>query len=179
MPRAKANTKKQKPLAEVSSPLRARAYRAKFRPFESTKYLDVAALKAAKKVTIECGTLEVAGISFQVAAEIQRGMIVALKPLGCEGCTPKGSKKASSAALKKTTAALARKLKQGDISQPALPMPLQISAQRGFDIPIGPIVIVIGGDIWIDVCIQIWIGNKLCWWCLFGPNGCIGFGPPD
>lgn len=173
---AKRTTRKQKPLAEVRSPVRVRAYRAKFRPFEATRYLDVRALRRARKATIECGTLEVAGTSLTLEAEIRHGQIVALKPIGCEGCTPGKTRKVGSAALKEIMRAVARRLGEREPRQPALPMPLRISARLGLEIPIGPIIIIIGGDFGLDVCIQVWEGNKLCWWCLFGPSGCIGFG---
>lgn len=172
---SRSNTGKQKPLVEIRSPLRARAYRAKFRPFEATKYLDARALRSARKATIECGTLEFAGTRLTLEAEIERGMVVALRPIGCEGCAPRKARKVGSAALKKTMRTLARQLEGGGIRQPALPIPLRISSRRGFQIPFGPIIIVIGD--W-DFCVEVWIGDRFCWWCLFGPSGCIDFGPP-
>jgi len=165
---------KHKPILVVHQPLSAKVYKAVFKPFESTKYLDVHALKAANKATIECGTVEAPGVSQTVAAEIQNGMIVALKPVACKGCQPKPGKKRSESALRKTNEKIAEGLKQKGIFPTRLPIPVKISPLLGIEIPIGPIIIVIGDDF----CIEIWNGNRLCWWCLFSPNGCIDFGPP-
>lgn len=175
-----SRTKKQKPLVEIKTPLRAKVYRGKFRPFESTKFLDSKALRAVKQVTIEVGTIEFAGTSHTISAEIRKGMVVALKPVACNGCDPKKSRRVGNAALKKTIQLVGQKLRDGGISPPAMPIPLKVSARLGFEIPFGPIIIIIGdpGDGGFDLCFQIWIGNKLCWWCLLSPNGCIEFGPP-
>ncbi len=171
---------KQKPLFEIRSPLRARVYRAKFRAFEATKFLDAKALKRAKRVTIEVGNLEVAGMTQAISAEIRSGMVVALKPVECAGCGPQNAKKAGSASFKKMIQLVSTALKDRGISPTPLPMPIKISSRQGFQIPIGPIIIVIGdpGDGGFDFCIQVWIGNRFCWWCLFSPTGCIDFGPP-
>src|SRR6185503_17324054 len=50
---------KRRLLATIDGPPRTRVYRAAFRPFESTKYLDTRALAKVRKATIEIGTLEV------------------------------------------------------------------------------------------------------------------------
>lgn len=173
--------KTSKPLLELQAPLKVKVYRAAFRAFEATRYLDASALKAAKKVTIECGTLEFAGFSQVVSAEIRRGQVVALLPVGCKGCEPRKGKKAGAAALKKSVRLVGQKLRDAGILSPTLPTPVVISRRLGFEIPFGPIIIVIGdpGDGGFDFCVQIWIGNKLCWWCLLSPSGCIGFGPPE
>jgi hypothetical protein len=170
----------QKPLFEIKGPPRARIYRAKFRPLEATKFLDVQALRRTKKTTIEVGHLDVAGMAPAVSAEIRNGKVVALKPVGCPGCGSTRSSKINDAAFKKTIRLVNSALKDRGISTPPLPVPVKISARLGFEIPFGPIIIVIGdpGN-GFDLCIEIWIGNKLCWWCVFGPNGCIDFGPPS
>jgi len=178
-----SKVKTTRPLLEIKKPLRARVYRAKFRALETTKFLDAKALKAAKKVTIEVGTLEIAGMTQAIAADIRNGMVVALKPVACQGCDGKGAtqkrKQIGKAAFKKTIQLVAAALKDGGISTVPMPMPLKLSRRFGFRIPIGPIIIVIGDpDGGFDFCIEIWIGNELCWWCLFGANGCIDFGPP-
>lgn len=171
----KRTSRKPKPLAEVRSPVRIRAYRAKFRPFEATRYLDVRALKRAKKARIECGTVDVAGKTITLEAEVRSGRVVALRPIGCDACAPGKAQKLGSPALKTAMRAMVRQLEQRGVRPQGKPMPLRISARRGFQFPIGPIIIVIGD--W-DFCVEIWIGNELCWWCLFGPSGCIEFGPP-
>ena len=163
-------------LFTLKAPLEATAYRGKIRPFEATRYLNVRALKAARrKVTIEIGTIEAGGKSFPVAAEIRRGQIVALRPLACVGChdgKPK-SHRLNAAALKQTMLAVEKELERRNIAGPRLPAPLRISAERAFSIPLGPIVITIGdlgSDGW-DACITIYIpGFNICWCCIF--NGC-------
>ncbi|MDO8943558.1 MAG: hypothetical protein Q7U75_10265 [Desulfobacterales bacterium] len=173
--------KSQKPILELQSPLKVKVYRATFRAFESTRFLDAAALKATTKATIECGTLEAGGLSQIIAAEIRRGKIVALLPVGCKGCAPRKGGKVGSAVLKKTVRLVAQKLRDAGIETPSMPIPVVISRRLGLQIPFGPIIIVIGdpGDGGFDFCIQIWIGNKFCWWCLLSPSGCIEFGPPE
>jgi len=175
-----SNRLKQKPIFEIKSPLRARVYRAKFRPFEATKFLDAKALRRAKRVTIEVGRLDAAGMTQTICAEVHNGMVVALKPVGCPGCDSSRSSKIGHAAFKKTIRLVSAAIKDRGITTTPTPMPIKISSRLGFEIPIGPIIIVIGdpGD-GFDLCIEIWIGNKLCWWCLFSPNGCIDFGPPS
>jgi hypothetical protein len=48
-----SKSRKPKPLATLSGPFTAKIHRSKFKPFESTKYLDVKALKKAGKVSVE------------------------------------------------------------------------------------------------------------------------------
>lgn len=177
----RSKTKQQRPLVEIKKPLRARVYRAKFRPLETTKFLDVKALRKARKATLEVGTVDVAGTSVAIAADIRNGKIVALKPVTCKGCDAKpsmqGRRKINRAALRKTMQLAGAALKKRGVTPPPMPMPIRVSARLGFEIPLGPIIIIIGPD-GVDICFQIWIGNRLCWWCLFSPNGCIDFGPP-
>src|SRR5262245_20136744 len=81
-------TRSARPLATIDRPIRARVYRARLRPFQSTKYLDAKALRKVRKATIEIGTLEAPGMSCPVAAEIRRGLITSLRPVGCAGSKP-------------------------------------------------------------------------------------------
>ena len=151
-------TQKRRPRVTPRRPTRAKIHRAKFRPFESTKYLDKDALRKVAKTTIEIGTVEAPGVSFTLAAEIRRGMITRLSPVSCGECKPG---RASRAKLKKvlTEARQRREVK----SSPKLPMRLRISRTRG--IVIGQIVIVIDEGI---PCVWIWIGQFLCIICEFG-----------
>ncbi|MCW5573776.1 MAG: hypothetical protein KIT37_12200 [Steroidobacteraceae bacterium] len=173
-------SRKQRPLLEIRKPARVRVYRGKFTPFESTKYLDVKALKRAKKAAIECGTVEAAGLRQTVMAEIVKGRVVALKPVACEGCNPKPrkSKKPGRAELRKLMVQVRKGLADQGINVRPKPVPLRISPRLGFQIPIGPIIIVIGDPSpWgVDICFEWWDGNTLCWWCIFGASGCITFG---
>jgi hypothetical protein len=174
------SSKKQKPLLVLKKSIAAKVYTAKFRPFESTKYLNVKALKGVKKALIEVGTVEGGGKSATVAAEIQYGKVVGLRPLGCKGCDVKAKRPVKQSVLKQVSEQIALAVVKGGVKPPHFPAPVQISSALGFRIPIGPIIIIIlDPDTIFDVCIEIWIGNKLCWWCLFGPNGCIEFGPPE
>jgi hypothetical protein len=91
-------------------------YRAAFRPFESTKYLDTRALARVRKATIEIGTLEVTGLSFTVAAEIRKGMITRVQPVACAGC-PSG--RLSAARMKKILAEVTRRIEAA--REPLLP----------------------------------------------------------
>ena len=79
-------SKKQKPLATVGVRPKAQIYQAKFHPFESMKYLNLAALKRAKLARIEIGRIEGGGIEATLVAEIRKGVITKLKPVGCKGC---------------------------------------------------------------------------------------------
>lgn len=177
----KARSRNQTPLLEVRRPVRIRAYRGTFTPFESTRFLDVKALKRARKATIECGTIEAGGFTQTVSAVIENGRLVALKPIGCDGCGPRARnpKKLPGAELKQAMADVRRQLTERGIDVRPRPATLRISPRLGFQIPIGPIIIIIGdpapGGIF-DVCFEWWDGNRLCWWCLIGASGCITFG---
>lgn len=178
MKKSKVRARKPAPLIEIRKPLRIRVYRGRFRPFESTKYLDVKALKAAKKAVIECGTVEAAGIKQTVSAIVTDGQVVSLRPIACEGCTPtKRRRRATTAELKAAMRQVQARLADLGLDGPRKPIVLKVSRRLGLEIPIGPIIIVIGEPpIGLDFCIAWWDGNKYCWLCLFGPSGCIGFG---
>ena len=182
MASAAARPARHKPLVEIDSPIPAQAYKSKFKPYEATKYLDIERLKAAKKATIECGTLEAAGRSYPVAAEIRNGQVVALKPLGCDNCAPAKTLKVTAATMKKTLAEINAKLAERGVNGGFSPTPVAISPALGFTIPIGPIVIIIGSDptrgIDFDFCIEINSGGESCIYCLFLPSACMSMGPP-
>lgn len=171
--------KTSKPLIEVRKPLRVRVYRGKFKPFASTKYLDAGALRRLRKGRIEVGTVEAAGSRQTVAAEIRNGKVVALKPVACENCTPKRSKKTGRAVLKESLRQVGVELREQGLDRPMRPVAIRISRRFGFEIPIGPIVIIIGdpapGGIF-DVCYTETNGNQYCWWCLLGESGCMTLG---
>jgi hypothetical protein len=174
------SSKKPKPLLVLKKPIAAKVYTAKFRPFESTKYLNVKALKAVKSAKLEVGAIEFAGESRTVAAEIKYGKVVGLQPLDCKACDDKKGKPVKAPAMKKASAQIAAALLKGGVKPPHFPAPVTVSKKLGFQIPIGPIIIVIfDDDIIFDLCIEIWIGNRLCTYCLFQPSTCIDFGPPE
>ena len=176
-----ARKKSSKPLFRIKAPLKATAYRGVFRPFAATQYLNIAAIKAAKrKVAIECGTVEANGISVTLVAEVKKGEIVALRPSACVGCRDfKGkARKASPLALTRTMQEVRRRLDDRGLTAPVLPIPLKVQA-RAINIPLGPIVITIGdlGDDGFDCCITIYIpGFNICWCCVV--NGCHCYAIP-
>jgi hypothetical protein len=180
---AKNTKRKDKPLFRIRGALEVRAYRAKFRAYEATRYLNVGALRAKRKVTIEFGALEVAGKSYPVSVEIRNGSITSLIPSECTGCESKAhgrKKKIGSAALKKIMQAVDSELKERGLSTLRLPVPLKrVVSRRAINIPLGPIVITIGdlGDDGFDCCVTIYIpGFNICWCCVF--NGCHCYAMP-
>lgn len=152
--------KTRRPIATISHPVRAKIYRGRFRPFESTRYLDLQALRKVAKTTIEIGAIEAPGLSATLVAEIKKGMITRLRPMGCVGCKPR---KASKARLKRVLAAVTDRLEPLLDSPPMLPMRLTLNRTDG--IVIGPIVIVVDEGI---PCVWIWIGQLVCIICEFG-----------
>jgi hypothetical protein len=152
--------RRQRPLVTLVRPIKAKIYQAKFRPFESTKYLDEDSLRKVTKATLEIGTVEAPGVSFTLVAEIRKGMITRLAPVSCRECKPRRVGKAK---LKKVLAEATPRMKNYEKRGPRLPMRLSVSRTRG--IVIGPIVIVIDEGI---PCVWIWIGQFLCIICEFG-----------
>lgn len=153
-------TKKTRIRATRARPKKAKSYRAKFRPFTATKYLDEASLRKVTKTTIEIGTVEAPGVSFTLVAEVRKGMITRLAPASCPGCKPG---RVAKGRLKNLLAESKRLMKTLETSTPRLPMRLSVSRIRG--IKIGPIVIVVDEGI---PCVWIWIGQFLCIICEFG-----------
>ena len=149
-------------LTTMAGPRRVRVYRAAFRPFESTKYLNARALKKVRKATIEIGTLEVPRLSIPVAAEVRKGMITRLQPVVCAGCS---TGKLGAGRLKTVLADVTRRIEAAQEPYPKFPMPLAISRRTGASIKIGPIVIIIDEA---APCIWIWVGGRYCLICTFG-----------
>jgi hypothetical protein len=175
-----SSSKKQKPLLVLKKPFRAKVYAAKFRAFESTKYLNVKALKAVKSAKLEVGAIEFGGESRTVAADIKYGKVVGLHPLDCKACDDRKRKPVKTPAMKKAAEQIAAALLKSGVKPPHFPAPVKVSSRLGFQIPLGPIIIIIlDDDVIFDVCIEIWIGDRLCTYCLFQKNTCIDFGPPE
>ncbi len=165
----------EKALFELRTPLRARIYRARFRPFATTRYLDRRALATAKRATIECGTLAVAGRTLTISAEVRAGMIVRLKPSTCEGCGLRPSRSRRMAAQQKEVARLvAEGLASRHVSLPTFPIRLATSgrdrslatSERDRD-PIN--IILFGGAL---VIVIIFCGEEAC-------NACISVAQQD
>ena len=164
---------KGKPLFTLNKPVKAEVYRSKFRAFESTKYLNVAALKKAKRAVIESGSIEAPRMSATVAAEIRRGVITKITPVACRNCgNHKRTGKGSKSTVKRVAAEAVQRVR--GLRLPVFELPKSFSSAREIDIPIGPIVIVIFTDP-IDLCILIdEAGGGWCLWCLFGGSVCGG-----
>src|SRR4030042_3203526 len=129
--------KAQRALATIGGPLKAKLYRGKFRAFESTKYLDVAALKQAKKVPIEIGTIEAPGVKATLVAEVREGMITKIKPLGCPNCMKqKPEPKTGKDAFKKVAREALKRVQT--LGEPVMKLPIPIERDRSIDI--GPVV---------------------------------------
>jgi hypothetical protein len=133
---------------------------------------------------IECGTLEVAGKSVILSADVRNGIIKAIRPRNCEGCSPKkGQKAIEKSTLKALLQTIEIKLTKGKTRQPEWPIGMPASASMLFRIPFGPIVIVIGDDpeheIYNDICIVIPSETGFCAYCLFGGSSCINSGGPE
>src|SRR5690348_13595063 len=78
--------KSQKPLFVISTPVKAKAYRSTFEPFESLKFLDVNKLRTVREQWIELGTVEAIGRSATLVAKFEEGTITGAKLQGCAGC---------------------------------------------------------------------------------------------
>jgi len=158
MPRP-ATRRRDRPLATIREPFRARIYRGKFRPFESTRYLDTAALRRVTRATIEIGTLEAPGVSCTLAAEVRKGMITRLTPLPCAGCT---RRRAGKGKLRRILTEATRRIEA--LGQRQLRLPMRLPASGTWGTTIGPIVIVIDDGI---PCIWVYIGDTVCVFCVF------------
>lgn len=106
-----------------------------------------------ESVAIECGTLEVAGKSVTLTAEIRKGVITAVRPLACAGCSSRKGKRAVARSTMKEL------LKTVDIEL----------AKRKTARPDRPVGVS-------DICIVIDWGDKTCIYCLLAPNACMGGG---
>ena len=166
---------KPKPLAVIRSGRHlAEIHRAKFDPFEATKYLNLSALKKATKARVEIGRVRAAGVEATVVAEIEKGMITKLMPLDCKGCEKAAAKRGSKGVDKKFARETLARMRDLGLSGTPLPAKLPTTSAleigRGF-IEIGPIVIY-----WPpDICISVYYTDGVsCLYCLFGPGICVG-----
>jgi hypothetical protein len=161
---AKARKARKSPLiVRIGGPPKIEIFRAAFRPFATTKYLDTRALAKVGKATIEVGTLEVPGHRVPIAAEVRRGRITALRP--AVGLVCPDRRRASAASLKRTLDAVTREVESRGLPYLRLPMPLAVSRRAG--LTIGPIVIVVVVE--EDApCIWIWVNSRYCLICTFG-----------
>jgi hypothetical protein len=150
-------------IARIGGPPTIEIYRAAFRPFATTRYLDARALAKVRKATIEVGTLEVPGHCVPIAAEVRRGRITALRPVPGLVCPDR--RKASAASLKRMLDTVTREIESRRLPYLRLPVPLAVSRRAG--LTIGPIVIVVVVE--DDApCIWIWVNSRYCLICTFG-----------
>jgi hypothetical protein len=177
-------TKTQKPLATITRPVKAELYRSKFHPFEALKYLDVKALKKAKQARIEIGSIEAAGVTVTVAAEIKDGSIIEIRPVGCVCCEGRKAEKKHSKATVKKVALKALKRSEA-LGEPTMKLPIpveRLGSGEVMDIEIGPIIIILDDD-GFDICILVDMAadttadeanSGWCLFCLFGGSVCGG-----
>jgi hypothetical protein len=176
--RKSSKSKTQKPLATIGSNPTVEIHRAKFHPFESTKYLHAAALKKTAKANIEVGRVEGGGVEVTVVAELRHGAITKIRPLGCKGCTEKSTEarkggQRTKVASKKLLRETLSRIRQLGLPVVKVPVPI---AGADLDIPIGPVIIIIGGPSGIDFCISYTDDDGFyCLACLFSSvTLCVG-----
>jgi len=162
----------QKPLFVIEGPIEVKAYRSNFRPFDTLRFIDRDKLMKASKVLLEVGTLEAAGRSATLVAEIRKGMVTGLSLRGCANCPP--GPKADKAKLKRIFPQVAEKTLQVPGRTVTLPIPIKRTGSL-IRIVIGPIVIVIQTD--PQFCIMVEVGNGFCIVCFFDEFVCDTF--PD
>ena len=169
--------RKQKPLATIRGRVNASIYKAKFQPFESTKYLNVAALKKARKVPIQIGTIEAAGRKVIVEAEVRKGLITKIRPVGCENCGPLKSKGKANGAFKKMARESLKRVR--DLGKPVVKLPIPISHLSRSHIVFGPVV-VDWDNPRLGMCISVdYTDGVSCVWCQNSPfSFCIGPSTP-
>jgi hypothetical protein len=170
--------KRPKPLARFD---KIELHHATFHPFESTKYLNINALKKVPIAKIELGSIEGGGVETTLVATIQDGKITRLAPATCKGCAeksntkPKAKKSEPSAALKKSVRAALTYMKEKGLNPVKLPIP--VTSKALLEIEIGPIIIgPVIIDIWPpDICIVLdEPDGSWCTYCLWGPKLCGG-----
>ena len=153
--------------------IKAKVYKARFRPFQATRYLNIAALKKAKKAVIEIGSIEAAGRSATLAAEIRNGAIVQIRPKPCRNCAKeKAPVKAHRAELKKVSLEALKRVR--DRGLPVVRLPIRITSAQSLDFPDpGPIIILTWNNHG-TICFPIVMPDgSICDFCLNGMTICI------
>ena len=170
--------KKPRPLATFG---KIELHRATFHPFESTKYLNINALKKVALAKIELGSIEGGGVETTLVATIRNGKIIRLAPATCRGCAeksnakPKAKRSEPNAAVKKSVHEALAYMKEKGLNPVKLPIPVTSEALLGIEIGpiiIGPVII----DIWPpNICIVLdEPDGSWCTYCLWGPTVCGG-----
>jgi hypothetical protein len=161
----------QKPIARVNGKVSAKIYRGRFRMAEHVRYLDLSALERVKKAVIEIGSVHAANVSVPLVAEVQKGMVVGLRPVHCRGCKPASRKSASRLEIQRTAKAALQKVR--DLGLHSVQLPMSMARLRGG---------LFGITIWIivdyEVCIVIEFDDgEICYYCTQTGSFCIG--PPS
>jgi hypothetical protein len=155
--------KRQKPLFVIRRPVRAKGYRSRFKPFETTRFLDASKLAKLRKQSLEVGILEAAGQSATVVAEIRQGAVIGLSLRGCVGC----GRPAKNRIDRKTLLAIEEKTRGVRGGKFQLPVRARTATARSGDIfipiwPWPPIVIILEPS---TFCAAIRVGATFCLWC--------------
>src|SRR6476660_8282147 len=103
--------KNQKPLFVIDGPIKAKAYRSNFKPFETLRFLDTKKLKKARAQWLEIGTIEAGGRSATLVGKIEKGELTRLRLQGCVGCEQTGKKSRRRKGKIKTQVVLAIRVK--------------------------------------------------------------------
>ena len=164
--------RKQEPTVRAGA--KAPIYRGRFSPAEHIRYLDLAALKRARKVKLEVGAVSVAGLVIPIFAEVRNGLVVSLRPSECGNCGGV-QRKVRALRSRRSKAADAALTKIRDLKLPTLKLPMPIERLQRISIfGIGVTIIKIGGT----YCLVIWFTDgAFCYFCLDGSQLCLRPGP--
>jgi hypothetical protein len=161
--------KNQKPLFVIDGPVKTKAYRSNFKPFEALRFLDLKKLKKVKAQWLELGTIEAVGRSATLVGKIEKGELTRVTLQGCVGCQQKGKKRRRRIDEKVFLAIRDRldDVRAGKIKlRQRLPSARRLSSAITIPIwPFPPIVIIISpGD---DFCVAVNIpGHVICYMCI-------------
>ena len=163
--------KSQKPLFTIGKRVKAKVYKARFRPFQATRYLNIVALKKAKKAVIEIGSIEAVGRSATLAAEIRNGAIVDISPVPCRNCAKeKAQVKAHRAELKKVAIEAMKRVREKGL--PVVQLPIPITRVQSFYLGSELIFIFLDGI--FDICFpKYYPDGWFCLDCITGPSVCV------
>jgi hypothetical protein len=162
----------QKPSVPVKGKVSAKIYRGRFRMAEHMRYLDLSALNRVRKAVLEIGSVHAASVSVPLVAEIEKGMIVRLRPSHCTSCKPSVRKSTSRLAVQRAAKAALHKVRDSGAHSVRLPMAMsRLRAGGGLGITITIII-----D-WEFCLIIEFDDGRICFYCTQSGNYCIG--PPS
>lgn len=149
-----------KPFARIA---KARIYRRRIVNASHMRYLNLAALKKARRAEIELGSVTVGALTAVIVAEIKQGLITRLRPAHCQKC---GRRRSIRARAQRDRTKLLRNIfsKRAPGTAPtALPIPVERLAGSRSNLTI-TIVITPDGIL----CLLIEIGGYGCLICTDG-----------